>query len=277
MHKVFKHKAVLWLVVSIVLLCIGMGILNASRSDTTAFENVTKVIITPVQTFFNSIGHGVSGFLGYFSNVDKLNEKIKELEEENAELENALSQSEVSKQENEELRSLLNLQKTNTEFELEIAEIIARNPSNWYNTFTLNKGEVDGITVNMPVISAGKALVGRVCEVGTNWSTVSVITDPEHSAGAQVARSGELGICEGNSSISVDENLKLSFISKNADIIVGDTIVTSGLGGIYPKGLIIGKVLQIYPDIQGISQYAVIKPDANISNLKSVFIIKSFQ
>lgn len=275
MHKLFKHKAAFGLVVLVVIMGIAVGILNAARSDTTIFENAVNIIVTPAQKLFTNIGHGVSGFFGYFSNIDKLNDEISALKTENAELKKELSENESSRLENEQLRKLLNMKQSNTEFELEAASVIARSPSNWYNTFNIDKGAVDGIAVNQPVVAAGNSLVGRISEVGTTWATVSIISDADHSAGAQIVRSGEFGICEGDSGLAADGNLKLSFVSKNANIIVGDTVITSGLGGIYPKGLVIGKVLKIRPDIQGISQYAVITPEADIKNLRAVFVVKN--
>ncbi|MBR5614466.1 MAG: rod shape-determining protein MreC [Clostridia bacterium] len=275
MRKLFKNKAALWLIVLVIILGIAVGILNATKNDTTIFENVTNIIVTPVQKLFTNIGHGVSDFFGYFSDVDKLRTEIDALKAENSELKKEINQNESSRLENEQLRKLLNMKQGNTEFELEAASVIARNPSNWYNTFTIDKGAADGIALNQPVVASGNALVGRISEVGTTWSTVSVITDSEHAAGAQIVRSGEFGICEGDSGLAADGNLRLSFVSKNANIIVGDTVVTSGLGGIYPKGLVIGKIYKIRPDIQGISQYAVITPETDIKNLCAVFVIKN--
>ncbi|MBR2452860.1 MAG: rod shape-determining protein MreC [Clostridia bacterium] len=173
------------------------------------------------------------------------------------------------------MRRLLALKAAYPELELDAAEVVSREPSNWYNTFVIDKGAADGVALNQPVISADKALVGRISEVGTTWSRVITLIDPAHSVGAEIVRSGEYGVAEGDSSDSLGGNLRLSFISKNANIIVGDKIMTSGLGGIYPKGLIIGKVLEIRPDMQGISQYAIIAPDADIESINAVLIVKN--
>ena len=275
MRKLFRHKAAVGLVVLVIILGIAVGIMNAAKSDTTVFENAVNIVVTPIQKLFTGIGDGVSNFFGYFANVDKLQNEIEALKTENAKLKKEVNENESGKLENEQLRQLLNMKKSVTEFELEAASIIARNPSNWYNTFTIDKGAADGIALNQPVVAAGNSLVGRISEVGTTWATVTVVSDSEHSAGAQIVRSGEYGNCEGDSSLAADGNLRLTFISKNANIIVGDTVITSGLGGIYPKGLVIGKIQKIRPDIQGISQYAVISPEADIKNLCAVFVIKN--
>lgn len=275
MKKLFKNRCVFGLIVVVIVLSIVIGVVNAVNSDVKFSENVFQVIVTPVQNLLTKAGNGISDFFGYFSNIDKLKDEISSLKKQNAELESELNKSEISIRENEELRKLLALKEAYSDLELETAEIVAREPINWYSTFTIDKGAVDGIAVNQAVISVDKSLVGRICEVGTTWAKVITINDPGHAAGAEVVRSGEYGIVEGDSTLAVDGNCRLSFVSKNANIIVGDKIVTSGLGGIYPKGLFVGKVMEIRPDVQGISQYAVISPEINIDDLKAVCVVKN--
>ncbi len=275
MRNIFKNKTTLWLIVTVLILSIAIGVLNATKSEVSFVENALEIVITPVQKVFTSASHGVSNFFGYFSNKKALQAEIDSLKKENSELKQQLVKNEAAYNENEQLRKLLNLKSNNVEFELEAAEVIARNPSNWYNSLMVDKGAADGIALNQTVVSAGNTLVGRVSEVGTTWSRITLVTDAEHAAGAQISRSGEYGICEGDASGTSEGGCRMSFVSKNADIIVGDTVITSGLGGIYPKGLVIGKVQKIRPDIQGISQYATVKPEADFKNLKTVFIIQN--
>lgn len=273
MKRFIKNKWALGLVIVVLLLSIVIGVVNAIYPEVTFVENVVQVVITPAQKLFTNMGNGIAGFFGHFTDINKLNSEINALNEENARLKEELNKSEISTRENEELRKLLSLKEAYPELELKGAQVIARNPSNWYGTFTIDKGTADGVSVNQPVISADRTLVGRISEVGTTWSRIITINDPAHSVGAEVVRSGEYGIVEGESSTNEGGNCKLSFISKNANIIVGDKVVTSGLGGVYPRGLTIGKVLDIRPDMQGISQYAVISPEADIDNLKAVLIV----
>ncbi len=275
MRNIFKNKATAWFIITILILSIAIGALNATKSEISFAENVLETIVTPVQKVITSAQNGVSDFFGYFSSKEKMHNEIDALKEENAKLKEQIAKNETSHIENEELRKLLSLKSGNLSYELESAEVIARNPSNWYNTLTIDKGSAHGIALNQPVVTAGNVLVGRISEIGTIWSRVSLITDPGHAAGAEITRSGEFGICEGDTGLMASGSIRLSFVSKNANIIVGDTAVTSGLGGVYPKGLIIGQVQKIRPDIQGISQYAVIKPEADFDKLRAVFIIKN--
>lgn len=273
MKSFFKNRCVFSLIIIVIVLGIFIGVFNAVKKETTVIENVTGVIITPVQQVFTKVGSGVSSFFGYFADVDELRKNNEELKSQIAELKREIRENERSKNENEELRNMLNLKSANPELDLVCAEIIARDPSNWYNTITLDKGTVDGVSINQPVITKGKVLVGRVSDVGTTWAEVTLITDPEHGAGVRIVRSDELAIIEGDGVLAKDGNCKMSFISKNSNILAGDTIETSGLGGIYPKGLMIGKVVEISPEVQGISQYAVVKPEADVNNLRTVFVV----
>ena len=275
MKKFFKNRCVLGLLILVLILSIAIGIVNATNPETTFIENVANVIVTPVQKLFTGAGNGISDFFGYFSDVGKLKEENEKLKIQNAELKNRLSKNEIISKENHELRGLLSLKEAYPEMELESSMIISRDPSNWDNSFTIDKGTVDGIAVNQPVISVDKSLVGRISEVGTTWAKVITLNDPEHSAGAEVSRTGEFGIVEGDSELALIGRCKLSYISKNANIVAGDTVMTTGLGGIYPKGLSIGKVEEIRPDTQGISQYAVITPMSDLKNLRTVCVIKN--
>lgn len=275
MKKFFKNRCVFSLIIVVVILGGITGFLNATKSNSIFLENIAEVVLTPIQKVFTRIGNGITDFFGYFSDIDELRKENQNLKDENAELQNTVREGESSRIENEELRRLLSLKEANPRAELECAEIIARSPSNWYNTITIDKGTVDGIAVNQPVISKGNSLIGRISDVGTTWAEVTTITDPEHGAGAQILRSGDLGVIEGEGSLEKEGLCKLSFVSKNSDIVVGDTVITSGMGGIYPKGLLIGKIMEIRPDIQGISQYAVIKPEIDIDDLKLVLVVKN--
>lgn len=276
MKSFFKNRCALGLIIIVVILSIATGIINATKTRVTFVENIAEVILTPIQKMFNGIEGGFAKVSEYFANITDLTEKNKSLAEENQKLKAELIEIETDRAENEELRRMLALKNGSPEFEMECAEIVARDTSNWFNTFTIDKGSKDGIAVNQPVITVGKALVGRVSQVGSTWAHIVTITDPEHSAGSEILRSGDFGITDGESTLSAQGKCKLSFISKNSNVVPGDTVITSGLGGIYPKGLSIGKVIEICPDTQGISQYAVLKPEAELDSIRTVFIIKNY-
>ena len=273
MKRFFKNRCVLGFLIIVIIFSVIVGVVNVKHPEATFGENLVNVTVTPIQSFFTWVGDGVSGFFGYFDDKDDLRKEIDLLKKENAKLKTAVSKNDIAMIENVELRKLLELENAYSEQELQFAEVISRDPSNWHKTFTIDMGSSDGIAVNQPVLSENNTLVGRICEVGTTWAKVITVYDPEHSVGAVVSRSGEYGIVEGDSDAVSDGNCMLSYISKKADVIVGDMVMTSGLGEIYPEGIIIGKVQKVLPDPEGTAKNAVVIPEADIENIRAVCII----
>lgn len=273
MKKFFRNKIVLLLIIITVSVSVILGVINATRTKSTFMENVALVTVTPIQNCFSWIGKNVTGFFGYFGSVDKLRAENEKLETENKKLSQENRRAEGVEKENKELRALLELDEAYPALELKAAEVVSRSTSNWYENFTIDKGTADGLKIGQGVISSDNVLIGRISDIGSTWAKVTTVTDPGHSVGARVIRSGDLGVIEGDSSLSDKGQCRLSFISKNNDIVVGDYLETSGLGGVYPKGIEIGKVIEIKPDVQGISQYAVVEISVNINSVSKVMVI----
>jgi rod shape-determining protein MreC len=171
--------------------------------------------------------------------------------------------------ENERLRSVLNFRNKYSS-KIIIAAVIGRDILNWKDVIIINKGLKDGIRPNMPVMTNGM-LVGKVTEAGNSASRVNLITDPASRASAIIQRNRAEGIIEGLSG----GMCKMKYISISADVKVGDVIVTSGWGGIYPKGLVVGSVNSAGRDQTGLLQYAIVKPYADFSRLEEVACIES--
>ncbi len=273
MKKFFSNKVVLLLIIITVSVSVILGVVNANRSKSTFLENVAMVTITPLQNCFSWIGEKVTGFFGYFGDVDKLREENEKLREENKKLEQKNRRAEGTEKENKELRALLELDEAYPTLSLTAAEVVSRSASNWYENFTIDKGTAHGLKIGQGVITTDNVLIGRISDIGSTWARVVTVTDSGHSVGARVVRSGEIAVVEGNVALADKGQCRLSFISKNSDIVIGDYLETSGLGGLYPKGIEIGKVISIEPDVQGISQYAIIETSVNINSVSKVMII----
>lgn len=273
--KMFKGRQTAVLITVVLVLGIIIGVINAFGAKLTFVENIINTAVTPLQKAVCKAQDGISGFFGYFSDVDLIRDENAKLKEENYSLKEKLKNAELAEKENESLRNMLGLKKVLSEYDLECAFVSARDPGNWFGTITVDKGTSNGIKVDQTAISAEKALVGRVCEVGSNWAKIVTVTDPDCSVGAVTERSGEYGAVEGDAVLEQQGMCRLSYISKNTSLLVGDTVMTSGLGGIFPSGIIIGRVSAIKTDMQGISQYAEIVPACELDKLSSVFIIKN--
>ena len=126
------------------------------------------------------------------------------------------------------------------------------------------------------VIDAYGDLVGVVSEVGLNWATVLTAVDTGIDMGGMVARTNDAAVLEGDFSLMTQGRLKLSFLPQDALLVAGDEVLTSGRGGVYPAGLVVGNVESVHDDPSGMTRYAVVVPKADLDHLRQVFVIKSF-
>ena len=126
------------------------------------------------------------------------------------------------------------------------------------------------------VIDETGAIVGTICEVGLNWSRVLTLVDTDTSLGAQVFRTDELGLAQGDFSLMEQGRLRLDYLPADCRLLSGDLVVTSGLGGFYPSGLVSGSVEEVRLDDSGAASYAILAPRVNFDQLAEVFVIKSF-
>jgi rod shape-determining protein MreC len=149
-----------------------------------------------------------------------------------------------------------------------VAQIFARDPTNWFKTVLVNKGKKGGVSKDMAVVTS-EGVVGQVIEVSSSTAKVLLITDPNCALDVIVQRSRSQGIMEGK----VGELCVLKYVQKSEDVQVGDKIITSGLGGIFPKGLMAGTVTQVERKRPGIFQYVEVTPSVDFSRLEEVLIL----
>ena len=254
-----------------IILCIFLGLFSFNRISPTLFERTFGFIITPVQSMLTSSTKWIGQKVEAFSNINELqkeNEELKiELELKNQEI-NRLKQLE---RENEKLSELLDASSRYGQYSTITSNIIARDPGNWYENFTIDKGTNDGIEKNMVVLAFG-GLVGKVEEVGPNYAKVSSIINGTYSVSSKTLRTDDEGFVKGD--ISNKGMLKMDYIDKDAEIKEGDEIVTSDLSDIYPAGITIGYVTEVYLDSNNkLSKTAIIKPAVDFKHLEKVLII----
>ena len=258
------------------LLCVCMiGITTIKGSILNPLRTAVGYVLVPIQSGVNRVGGGLYNEL---SSVGKLktalaeNETLKtrvdELTEENTRLRS--EQFEL-----ERLRSLYELDQEYMQYHKIGARIIAKDSGSWFSVFRIDKGSDDGIKEDMNVI-AGGGLVGIVTDVGANYATVRSIIDDSSRVSAMAQQSGDSCIVAGDLQLFKEGRLKLSYMEKDDDIKDGDMIVTSGLGGYYPSGLVIGSVEEIKTDDNGLTRYATILPKTDITQLVEVFVITDF-
>lgn len=270
--RYFKNK--FFIVCFTVVLCLTVFSVVLSASGNAWFlKDAFNVISTPFRTVFNYCADGISGFFDYFTEFDRISAENEALRQENDELKKLQSDLEVLKEENAWLKDFLDVKNHNTTFEFTDATVVGKNSSSAHTTLMLNKGSLHGIKKGMVVIT-GQGLVGRVTEVGLNTSEVLCVTDISSSVGALVERSAMIGIIEG-----YYENecrfLYTTGFADISDIVVGDTLLSSGSGSIYPYGLKIGTVTSVQLDEVSRSVIATVKSAVDFNTVSRVMIITS--
>jgi rod shape-determining protein MreC len=209
------------------------------------------------------LGREISGIVFYHRNYierDTLKRRIDYLNNRLA----AVAETSI---ENTRLTNLLSF-KQQLPYNVIAGRVIGRDPSNWSSTVIINKGRSSGIRKGAAAVTF-LGLAGRVMDVQETTSTVTLINDPSVSVSARVQRSRQEGLACG----SLGGTLLLKLLPKDCDVIVGDTVVTSGLTSVYPKGLLVGSVSAIARDFSGLSMYAVIKPSVELANLEEILVI----
>lgn len=278
MRNFFEHKTAVFLIAATLVIAVVIGIFSATaaRDKAGAAENLLGAAAEPGQAAATGIGGWFHGIFQYFGSVKALRAENEELKRANVELDKQVRDAQGMEQENQELRAMLNLMKTENKLDLVAAQVIAKDPSNWYSSFTINKGTNDGIQKNQPVLTANKELVGQVYKVGSSWAEIITILDPDSGVGSLIERSKDIGIVEGDASLRHQGLCRLGYLSRETDIEIGDYVETSGMGGIYPKGLLIGTVLDIREDNTNMSKYATIKPIVELGKLTQVCVLRNF-
>ncbi|MBR3768367.1 MAG: rod shape-determining protein MreC [Clostridia bacterium] len=268
-----KFKITLAVLLSLFL---GVFVAAVSTSGSSPVSSALGFIMTPLENAAASFADMMSDFNGYFVSSKSYADKIDELKEENALLRSQLVDYEKTLHKLEAYEEFLDVKDKNPDFSFVPSQIILKDTSDVFGSFTLNKGLSDGVNVNDPVIY-GEALVGIVKTVTENNCTVYSLFNPEVSVSAYEIRTRE--DCYTESEISVSRNgfIRLSGLTKTTAVVSGGIVCTSGIGGIYPMDLIIGTVKEIKTDETGLSVYALIEPEADYSQITDVFIITEFQ
>lgn len=274
--KDFLRQNGILLLVAAVLLSVALSLGSAVFGGTDPVSNAVNAVATPFRTGVSAVLDWFGGVRDYVLHYDQLHEELDALRARVAELEDEVRQNEEAAKENEKLRELLDLQQKRSDFSFQSARVSERSTSNWSNTLTLSRGSDAGLEAGDCVVTETGALVGVLSEVGVNWSTVSTVINTTTELGGIVNRTYSAGVLEGDFTLMGQGKLKLSYLSDSAQLVSGDEVLTSGKGGVYPSGLVVGTVDGVFTDPSGINRYAVVTPTAALEDLTEVFIITDF-
>ncbi len=265
-----KQTEILGVVITIIILLLLIFLSNVEINKLSYIESVASSIVNPIQRIFSDIKNKIQGNSAYFSNMDSIIAENEELKKKNSDLETELRELEMIKAENTTLKEYMSLAEKYQSYQTIPAYVINKDVSNFSSTLILNVGSKDGIRENMTVI-ADKGLVGHIISVSENTCKVQVIIDSASTVSCSISTTQESIICKGT--LENNQILRASYIPPGAELIQGDKVYTSGIGGIYPKGIIIGSVKEIITTSNITDRYAIVEPEVDFSKIDTVLII----
>lgn len=272
MKRIFTNKIIIFVLIVVLLLTLA-AVSHNERSRVNIISNIVSIPAIPMQKAVSFIDEKISSFFSYFEDVKATKEENEQLKQRLSELEQDVRDIEKLRKENRELRDALNFKNRYEEYDFVGADIIAKDPGNWFDVFTIDRGSKDGIEVNSPVITA-YGLVGRVSKIDAFTSKVVSIIDMDSTVSARLSKSRDLIVVRGDLELRNKGQCRADYIPPDADVLPGDTIETSGMGGIFPKGIIIGKVVKVVQNEGQYDSYAIIEPVVDFKRLEDVIVLK---
>lgn len=276
--KEFLKSALARILGILALILVGVMIYSATTGGfATVPETLSGVFITPLQSAAAGISNGVSDFFAWVTGGDDIRQELADLKQENAELRQQLVDYDEIKQTNEWYSEILGLHEENPEYTFASGRVIGRDPADYFGNFTISAGQNAGIAVNDPVVATDGSLVGVIEEVGLTYAKVRTVMDPATKVACQISRTSDTAYTAGSTvELARRNSLRMTTLERSSAAAVGDYVVTSGIGGVYPGGLLIGTVTKIQSATDGMTLNAEVELFADIYDLKQVMIITSF-
>ncbi len=266
-----KKVGVVGVIITIIIL-IFIVIFSNGESNNSFFENIASNLVMPIQNGLTYLKNKISGNNTFFTDINNLKEENAKLKQANSELEQSLRELENIKTQNETLKEYLGLTEKYGEYKTIPGYVINKDISNYSKIIVISIGKRDGVEEQMTVI-ADKGLVGHVVSVTDTTAKVQTIIDTASSVSCSMSTTKDSIVCKG----TLDDKslLKAMYIPTEANIIQGDSIETSGLGGIYPKGIHIGTVQKVTNTRNTTDRYALVETAVDFEKLDTVLVINT--
>jgi rod shape-determining protein MreC len=260
------------------VICIALiAVSFISSSAMTPLSAATGFVISPIQKGMNSLGSFLSGFSANMTDSAALREENHELREKVDTLTAENSKLVLDKEELERLQELLDLKEEYSEYDSIGARVISKGSGNWFNSFTIDKGTSDGISVDCNVMS-GAGLVGIVTATGPNWSTVRAIIDDNSNVSAMISTTSDTCIIAGNLALIDEGTLSLvKLTDDNNHVHVGDKVVTSNISEKYLPGILIGYISELNNDANNLTKSGTVTPVVDFRHLQEVLVIRTLK
>ena len=241
-----------------------------------SFPNmVVQGILTPIRSGVSKLTGEAQQLYNYAFKYESLAAENTALKQQLAALEEDARKADAIARENERLRALLELKQAHEDYKLVDGYIIARSSNDWTNTFTINRGTDAGIYEDMVAITANGEVVGLVTEAGSNYAVVKTVLDSTLEISATIVSSGYKGMVSGGYTSNHEDLLRMDYLPSSARIKNGDQVVTAG-STVYPRGLILGKIVDADFDDTGVAKFAMLVPAAEIDSMEQVFILTAY-
>lgn len=274
MKRFFHNNGLLLIIIAVLLAALlGIGAFFLGGSPLT---NLAEILTTPFRAASSAVAEWAQDRYDRAFRYDQMEQANEELRQRLAELEGLEREYQDAIREKERLEDLLGLAEERPELTYEDAQVTRRATSNWESNLTIDRGSEDGVAVDDCVIDQYGNLVGVVTETGSGWALVATVLDPGVELGGQIARTGDDAILEGDFTLMLEGKLKLSYLPEEAQLVSGDQVTTSGLGEIFPAGLLVGRVAGVFTEADGVSRYAQIEPAADLDSVRYVYVITDF-
>ena len=265
-----KKTGIIGVVITIIILIFLVAVTNTDIAKMSYIENIVSTLVMPIQNGLTYLKGKLTGNDSFFEDVNKLKEENEQLKKKNSELEQSLREYEIIKSENDTLKEYMNLKDKYKNYSTMPAYVINRDISNYSNTVVINVGEKDGIKEDMTVI-ADEGLVGHVISVTDHTAKVQTIIDTATAVTSTISTTKDTIVVQG----TLENNgvLKATYIPTDATVLQGDSVEISGLGGIYPKGIHIGIIKEVYNTKNPTDRYATVETAVDFSKLATVLVI----
>lgn len=262
-----KYHLFIFIILVLLFAFVLMALRVRERKGIESFDALLMEVCSPAQKAFTFVIKTVQGTFHRYIFLVNLEKENRMLKQRIAELHAETHRMEELRLANERLKQLLQFREKNTAAMIG-AEVIGQDASSWFKSVTVDKGERDGVKKGMAVISP-VGVIGQILKVAPHYATVLLITDYNSAVDAIVQRTRAKAIVEGKG----ENRLQLKYLLRTEEVAVGDAVVTSGLGGNFPKGLMVGEVKKVDKKGHGVFQYAELVPSADMTQLEEVFII----
>lgn len=272
--KYFFTTKVKVVLVTALLLTAALAVIS-SLTGMNPGDLFVKGVLTPLRTGVSTLTDRAEQFYGYLFRYEALLAENQALKAELAQLQEDAANSAAVQRENDRLRDLVELRKKHPDYELVDSYVIGRSSLDWTSTLTVNVGKRSGVDVGMVAITANGEVVGLVTEAGPNYAVVKTVLDSSLEISASSATSGYSGMVQGAYTSDLSGKLRMDYISSLAVIRNNDQVVTAG-STVYPRGLLLGRIIDAGFNDTGVAKFAILEPAADIEGIEQVFILTQF-